>query len=101
MDPETVAKIEHRKATAHADKAETAGQLVVDNNGNVVKRFASLSDAQDFVNQQPDPDRFAIQRSENTAFDIKETARELAESGEPDEEIAAERQFEEEQNFRL
>ena len=94
MDHEEVAKIEHHKD-------ETTGQWAVDENGTVVKRFASLTDAQDFVNQQPDPDRFAIQQGESTAFDIKQTALELAESGEQEAELAAEREFEEEKHFPL
>ena len=101
MDPETVAKIERRKAAELNTKDGTRGQVVIDNHGKVVKRFASLDDAQAFVNSQPDSDRFAIQRGESTAFDIKQTALEMAESGEPDEEIAAERAFEEERHFPL
>ncbi len=99
MDPETVARIELRKTAARKSKDGPAGQLVIDNSGEVVKRFASLADAQDFVNSQPDPDRFAIQCGESTAFDIRETAIELAESGESDEEFAAEQQFEQERRL--
>jgi len=99
MNSETVANIEHHEATEHCGEDTTVGQLVIDNNGEVVKRFCSLADAQAFVNSLSDPDRFAIQRSQNTSFDIKQTAMELAESGEPDEEIAAEQQFEEDGYF--
>lgn len=93
--------IEERTAevnSEHRVKDGTSGMArVVDHQGQIIKCFDHVSDAQSFIADQPHPDQFGIkfENEMSCGFDVKQTAQELASAGESDADVAAERMCEE------
>jgi len=101
LTPEQQQIIEERTAAVNSEhrlRDGTGGMArVVDHQGQVIKCFEHVVDAQSFIAGQPHPDTFGIkfENEPSTDFDIKRTAQELADAGESDADIAAERMCEE------
>lgn len=86
-------EVEPRIAAVQAARKameKQAGFAVVDNCGQVAKRFKLLADAQTFITTLSEPDRFGIRRVGKIEFDVRQTAQEIASEGETEPEIEAE-----------
>ena len=66
----------------------TSGFKVVNNQGQIIKRFRDLAKAQAYIQDQGEDDRLSIRQADEVEFAVKTTAYEIALSDEADYQLA-------------